>query len=160
VFVSGETTNRPTDQPTNRPTDQPTNRPTIPGELDAAEGKIYNFGVYKLNSKRMGGQRRILQLDFQASVFCNIANGKRHHQIPFGSIERIESEDGVEFAISFAATDGEHQHKPHHYEADTLEEKNQIFRLISLIVNHNRTSVAKALDVDVAGASPCCCHWL
>ena len=98
----------------------------------------------------MGGQRRILQLDFQARVFCNIANGKRQHQIPFGHIERIESEDGVEFAVSFASADGEQRHKPHYYEADTLEEKNQIFRLISLIVNHNRTNVADALKVDTA----------
>ena len=118
--------------------------------LDEAEGKIHNFGVYKLNAKRMGGQRRILQLDFQARIFCNIANGKRHHQIPFGHIERIESEDGVEFAISFASSEGDHRHKPHYYEADTLEEKNQIFRLISLIVNHNRTNVADALHVDAA----------
>lgn len=116
--------------------------------LEEVEGKIHNFGVYKLNAKRMGGQRRILQLDFQARIFCNIANGKRHHQIPFGHIERIESEDGVEFAISFASSEGEHRHKPHYYEADTLEEKNQIFRLISLIVNHNRTNVADALDID------------
>lgn len=38
----------------------------------------------------------------------------------------------------------ESQRAPYHYEADDLEEKNQIFRLLSLIVNQNRSNVTEA----------------
>ena len=117
--------------------------------LETSEGKIYNFGVYKMNRMK-GAQRRILQLDFQARVLCNIANGKRNNQYNFGQIDRVESEDGVEFRVSFAALNGVAK-QPHQYEADSLEEKNQIFRLLSLIVQNNRSNVAEAVDGEKGG---------
>lgn len=98
----------------------------------AQEGKIYNFAVYKFNRLK-GAQRRILQLDFQTLVMCNVQRGQRNHQYKFSDIARVESADGVGFTIQFVGD------KPDiDYEADTLEEKNRIFRLLSLIVNNNR----------------------
>jgi len=46
------------------------------------------------------------------------------------------SQDGVHFTVYFVVD----QRQPYEYEADSLEEKNKIFRLLSLIVNNNRSS--------------------
>ena len=93
------------------------------------------IGVYKFNRLK-GAQRRILQLDFQTEVMCNVQRGHRNNQFRFDQIERIESEDGVHFTIHFEGD----ARPPYEYEADSLEEKNKIFRLLSLIVNKNRSS--------------------
>lgn len=55
------------------------------------DGIIYNFGVYKFNRLK-GAQRRILQLDFQTNVMCNVQRGHRNNQFKFEQIERVESE--------------------------------------------------------------------
>merc|ERR1712078_706470 len=59
--------------------------------FDQHAGKIYNFGVYKFNRLK-GAQRRILQLDFQTNVMCNVQRGHRNNQFKFEQIERVESE--------------------------------------------------------------------
>ena len=51
------------------------------------------LGVYKINRLK-GAQRRILQLDFQTKVLCNIQKGHRNNQFRFEQIERVESEVG------------------------------------------------------------------
>eukprot|EP00911_Craspedida_sp_UC1_P003024 UC1_evm6s2203 len=108
--------------------------------LAAQKGKVYNFAVYKFNRLK-GAQRRILQIDFQSKVMCNVNRGQRSHQFQFSDIAQIESADGVGFTISFS-----NERPPVDYEADTLEEKNRIFRLISLIVNHNRSDAGADAD--------------
>eukprot|EP00047_Mylnosiga_fluctuans_P024651 m.166145 g.166145 ORF g.166145 m.166145 type:complete len:1343 (+) comp9898_c0_seq4:65-4093(+) len=113
--------------------------------LAAAEGKIYNFGVYKF-SKLKGAQRRILQLDFSSKIMCNIQRGHRNNQIRFEDIERVESEDGLLFTIHVG---GEARHTAE-YEADSLEEKNKIFRLLSLIVSHNNSDRTGKVEEDIA----------
>ena len=50
--------------------------------------------MYKLN-KVKGPQRRILQLDFQSGVMCNVAKGHRTNQFKFDQIEKIESDVSV-----------------------------------------------------------------
>ena len=76
-------------------------RSTVAGGLALAEGKIYNFGVYKINRLK-GAQRRILQLDFQTKTLCHIQKGHRTNQIRFEQIDRVESEDGVSFSVAFS----------------------------------------------------------
>ena len=66
-------------------------RPTFESAYAAHEGKIYNFGVYKVNRLK-GLQRRILQFDFQTRVMCTIQNGHRTNPIGFDQIERVESD--------------------------------------------------------------------
>lgn len=107
------------------------------------EGRIFNFGVHKLS--RMGkALRRILQVDYQNFSICIVNNGKRSEQHTFDSVMHIESEDGVGFTISFA--EGDSQNKVNtSFEADSLEEKNQIYRILSHVVKSNRSGKKHSL---------------
>eukprot|EP00040_Diaphanoeca_grandis_P033013 m.201182 g.201182 ORF g.201182 m.201182 type:complete len:1357 (+) comp32792_c0_seq1:68-4138(+) len=116
-----------------------------PESLEEIEGKIFNFGLYKIS--RIGKYlRRVLQLDFQSNIICIVNQGKRSDQHQFSSLSSIESEDGVRFILNFAAeTTNNIEAKPTtSFKADSLEDKNDIIRLMTIIINNNRKLLSQA----------------
>ncbi|XP_030831185.1 uncharacterized protein LOC100890634 isoform X2 [Strongylocentrotus purpuratus] len=97
------------------------------------EKRVYNFGVYKYYKHRTC-QRRILQIDFQACQLCNIQKGNLNRKFTFATVTDYESEEGLRFFIYFK------DHHEYELEADTLEEKEKICRLLHLIVEQNKST--------------------
>ncbi|XP_071505640.1 uncharacterized protein [Diadema antillarum] len=97
------------------------------------EKRVYNFGVYKYYKHRTC-QRRILQIDFQACQLCNIQKGNLNRKFSFATVTDYESEEGLRFFIYFK------DHHEYELEADTLEEKEKICRLLHLIVEQNKSA--------------------
>ena len=64
----------------------------------------------------------------------------------------LELQDGVHFSVHFVGD----ARPPYEYEADTLEEKNKIFRLLSLIVNRNRSIKGKTVRACVCARARVC----
>ncbi|CAH1269171.1 DAAM2 [Branchiostoma lanceolatum] len=93
--------------------------------------KVYNFTVYKFFKHRTS-QRRILQIDFDIKVLRNIQRGNVNNTFQFDQIAGSESAEGLRFFIYFEDY--------HEYElnADNLEEKNKILRLLNIIVEQNK----------------------
>ncbi|XP_077982635.1 uncharacterized protein LOC144437552 [Glandiceps talaboti] len=98
------------------------------------EKKLYNFGVYKYY-KHKQSQRRILQIDFQGGVLCNIQKGNLNRKFRFSQVERYESDEGTKFCIYFA------DYHEYELEADNLEEKEKILRLLQIIVEQNKSEI-------------------
>ncbi|XP_070575952.1 formin-J-like isoform X2 [Ptychodera flava] len=95
------------------------------------EKKLYNFGVYKYY-KHKSSQRRILQIDFQSAILCNIQKGNLNRKFKFSQVSSYESDEGTKFYIYFV------DHHEYELETDTLEEKEKILRLLQIIVEQNR----------------------
>ncbi|KAI8504652.1 Cerebellin-4 [Branchiostoma belcheri] len=93
--------------------------------------KVYNFTVYKFFKHRTS-QRRILQIDFAMKVLRNIQRGNVNNTFQFEQVAGSESAEGLRFFIYFEDY--------HEYElnADNLEEKNKILRLLNIIVEQNK----------------------
>ncbi|XP_035679128.1 formin-like protein 18 [Branchiostoma floridae] len=93
--------------------------------------KVYNFTVYKFFKHRTS-QRRILQIDFDIKVLRNIQRGNVNNTFQFEQVTGSESAEGLRFFIYFEDY--------HEYElnADNLEEKNKILRLLNIIVEQNK----------------------
>ncbi|XP_072013968.1 uncharacterized protein [Amphiura filiformis] len=95
--------------------------------------RVYNFGVYKYYKHRTC-QRRILQIDFQSCQICNIQKGNLNRKFSFVQVTDYESEEGLRFFIYFK------DHQEYELEADSLEEKEKICRLLNLIVEQNKST--------------------
>lgn len=105
------------------------------------EAQVFNFGVHKINKYGLV-QRRVLQIDFQEHMICNIQNGMRNKHFKFNDIEGCRAEDGNNrVTISF---DGHHDYIIH---ADSVNDKNEIQRLINVIVNGSTTIAANGKKV-------------
>jgi hypothetical protein len=89
-----------------------------------------------------------LVLDFQNRTCYTINSGKRSNTYQFSQILKVESEDGEQFTLTFVSNDGSTK-APVTYEADSLEEKNQCFRLLSLVVNANRSNLKGSQGVTI-----------
>ncbi|KJE97247.1 hypothetical protein CAOG_007686 [Capsaspora owczarzaki ATCC 30864] len=116
------------------------------GSGSGSEERVFNFGVYKY-TKLKSAQRRILQIDFQSRVLCNIKRGNRDKRFEFNQIESCECEDGLRFTINFV------NHEPSEYDADSIEEKIRISRLINYIVTKTKQSEQTSQGVDLASQS-------
>lgn len=101
----------------------------------------HNFGVQQI-SKSGRQQRRILQLDFTEMSIFIIAKGQRARTIPFAVVDDVDSDDEhPRFTLSIKP-DGhrgmeEKGHMSYEFEAESFEEKNEIFHLLMLIVDEN-----------------------
>jgi hypothetical protein len=104
-------------------------------------------GVYRIKGGRQQA-RRGLVLDFQNRTCYTINSGKRSNTYQFSQILKVESEDGEQFTLTFVSNDGSTK-APVTYEADSLEEKNQCFRLLSLVVNANRSNLKGSQGVTI-----------
>ena len=74
-----------------------------------------------------------MQFDFEAQTLCTVAKGKQLNSFPFDEIDAIDSDDGPQFSVTTVSAE-EGTLTRHEFEADSLEEKNTIFRLVSLIL--------------------------
>jgi hypothetical protein len=91
--------------------------------------EVFNFSVYKWNKVRTV-QRLILQFDFKSQTLSDIQQGRRAERIDFKDIMSFQSEDGLRLLIQFANY-GEYE-----LDANTLDEKNKMIRLLSSILHH------------------------
>ncbi|XP_065828547.1 uncharacterized protein [Oscarella lobularis] len=102
-------------------------------EIDSQSRKqqadeVYNFSVYKWNKMR-NAQRRILQFDFQSRTMLNMARGTIHKTFNFSDIVRYEGDEDERFYVYFA------NHHEYELEADSIEEKNKIFKILNRIID-------------------------
>ncbi|XP_063815093.1 formin-I-like isoform X2 [Pseudophryne corroboree] len=88
----------------------------------------HNFTVYK---HRYRWQKRILQIDFQTQMIYNIEKGTVRKHFPFNQIKSCKDNDGLRFVISF------HGHQDYELEATCLEDKQNIFKIMSTILQSN-----------------------
>jgi hypothetical protein len=91
--------------------------------------EVFNFCVYKWNKVRTV-QRLILQFDFKSQTLSDIQQGRRAEKIEFQDIVSYQSEDGLRLLIHFA------NHGEYELDANTLDEKNKMIRLLSSILHH------------------------
>jgi hypothetical protein len=91
--------------------------------------EVFNFSVYKWNKVRTV-QRLILQFDFKSQTLSDIQQGRRAEKIEFQDIVSYQSEDGLRLLIHFA------NHGEYELDANTLDEKNKMIRLLSSILHH------------------------
>jgi hypothetical protein len=91
--------------------------------------EVFNFSVYKWNKVRTV-QRLILQFDFKSQTLSDIQQGRRAEKIEFKDVLSYQSEDGLRLLIQFA------NHGEYELDANTLDEKNKMIRLLSSIVQH------------------------
>ena len=98
-------------------------------------------------------------------MLCTIQNGHRTNPIPFDQIDRVdgdvwysvstcalltlEQQDGVGFVISFLGEVAASE-----FEADSLEEKNKIFRMLTLIIQINKKNQKKDAGEEEPAATP------
>ena len=95
-------------------------------------GEVCNFGVYKYGRNNKAS-KCILQIDFQESMLCLLKRGLRQRSYQFDSIENIDTvDDSTRIIIQFE--NGSYLE----VEAGSLEEKNQISRLLLSIINQDQ----------------------
>ncbi|XP_059836448.1 protein diaphanous homolog 3 isoform X3 [Hypanus sabinus] len=93
----------------------------------------YNFFVYKYNRYRW--QKRILMIDYNSRMLCNIEKGMIKKQFPFKSIKSCEHIEGEKFSISFLI------HHDYELEATSAEDRIKIIQLVNQIIQNNMNDV-------------------
>ncbi|XP_069740710.1 uncharacterized protein [Narcine bancroftii] len=93
------------------------------------ENASYNFFVYKYNRYRR--QKRILMIDYNSKMLCNIEKGIIKKQFPFKSIQSCEQLEGQKFSISFLI------HHDYELEATSAEDGVKIIHLVNQIIQNN-----------------------
>eukprot|EP00118_Oscarella_pearsei_P023521 m.282559 g.282559 ORF g.282559 m.282559 type:complete len:1368 (+) comp40658_c0_seq13:550-4653(+) len=107
-------------------------------EIDSQSRKkepseIHNFSVYKWNKMR-NTQRRILQFDFKTRTLLNMARGQINKTFSFADVVRYEGDENERFYIYFA------NHHEYELEADSIEEKNEICKILNRIIDENNAA--------------------
>ncbi|XP_072917721.1 uncharacterized protein [Hemitrygon akajei] len=100
-----------------------------------SENTSYNFFVHKYNRYRR--QKRILMIDYNSKMLCNIEKGMIKKQFPFKSIKSCEHLEGEKFSISFLI------HHDYELEATSAEDrvKVMIIQLVNQIIQNNMNDV-------------------
>jgi hypothetical protein len=103
----------------------------------------HNFGVQQI-TKSGKQQRRILQLDFVEQSIFVIAKGQRARTIRFAALHDVDSDDehprfhlAVKRDVAHGGSDEKGSTASYEFEAESFEEKNEIFQLLMLIVDEN-----------------------
>eukprot|EP00117_Sycon_ciliatum_P018023 scpid6270/ scgid5335/ Formin-F; Diaphanous-related formin dia1 len=89
----------------------------------ATAGKTFNFSVYVSIAGK--SQRCILQVNFSSHVISTVERGAIKRRINFTDVMRVETDDGMKVTVFVE------RGKELEFDADTLEEKNKISRLIT-----------------------------
>ncbi|XP_051887340.1 protein diaphanous homolog 3 [Pristis pectinata] len=93
------------------------------------ENTSYNFFVYKYNRYRR--QKRILMIDYNSRMLCNIEKGIIKKHFPFKSIKSCEQLEGQKFSISFLI------HHDYELEATSAEDRVKMIHLVNQIIQNN-----------------------
>jgi len=97
------------------------------------KGEIYNFGVYRY-SKNNKSTKCVIQIDFQEESIALLQRGQKLKSFPFRTLKAvIDSDDSPRIQIQFVDLN------EIDIDAGTLEEKNQISRIILLIIGQIQT---------------------
>ncbi|XP_067904242.1 formin-F [Heterodontus francisci] len=93
------------------------------------ENTQYNFFVYKHNRYRR--QKRVLMIEYNSRILCNIEKGIMKKQFPFKSIKSCEHVEGQKISISFL------RHHDYELEATSAEDRVKIIQLLNQIIQNN-----------------------
>lgn len=93
------------------------------------ESTPYSFVVHKYNRYRW--QKRILMIDFNSRMLCNIEKGMIKKQFKFNSIQSCEHLEGQKFSISFLG------HHDYELEATSSEDRVKILQLVNQSIQSN-----------------------
>ncbi|XP_041061239.1 protein diaphanous homolog 2 [Carcharodon carcharias] len=93
------------------------------------ENTQYNFSVYKHNRYRR--QKRVLMIDYNSRLLCNIEKGIIKKQFSFKSIKSCEHVEGQKISISFL------RHHDYELEATSAEDRIKIIQLVNQIIQNN-----------------------
>ncbi|XP_064640546.1 uncharacterized protein LOC135495649 isoform X2 [Lineus longissimus] len=105
-----------------------------------AEQKCYNFAVYK-KGRFQSQIRRILQIDFRNKVISNIQKGNVIKKYDFAQVHDFDSKEGDVNLKIFFNDDSDLD-----MDADSPEEKNEIMRLLSVIIKLNTADARMEKD--------------
>ncbi|XP_043566142.1 uncharacterized protein LOC122560035 isoform X1 [Chiloscyllium plagiosum] len=107
-------------------------KPTLqePGKPDKIpENTQYNFSVYKYNRYRW--QKRVLMIEYNSRILCNVEKGIIKKQFPFKCIKSCEHIEGQKISISFLG------HHDYELEATSAEDRVKIIQLLNQIIKNN-----------------------
>ncbi|XP_067856711.1 uncharacterized protein [Heptranchias perlo] len=93
------------------------------------ENAQYNFFVYKYSRYRR--QKRVLMIDYNTKILCNIEKGIIKKQFPFKSIKSCEHVEGQKISISFLG------HHDYDLEATSVEDRVKIIQFVNQIIQSN-----------------------
>ncbi|XP_078411499.1 uncharacterized protein LOC144688604 [Cetorhinus maximus] len=93
------------------------------------ENTQYNFSVYKHNRYRR--QKRVLMIDYNSRLLCNIEKGIIKKQFSFKSIKSCEHVEGQKISISFL------RHHDYELEATSAEDRIKIIQFMNQIIQNN-----------------------
>uniref|UniRef100_UPI00398F83EE uncharacterized protein n=1 Tax=Pristiophorus japonicus TaxID=55135 RepID=UPI00398F83EE len=107
-----------------KPTPQELSRPD-----KMPENTQCNFFVYKYNRYRR--QKRVLTIDYNSRILCNIEKGIIKKQFSFKSIKSCEHTEGQKISISFL------RHHDYELEASSAEDRVKIIQLLNQVIQNN-----------------------